>query len=112
MNKPQSYFASLVVGVAMLAPMAASASTSVEVSARSNGERIQLDVATDMLATDEGAAQVYASMKKRAMAACKREIPRKTGKKLRVKSCTRKLVNGFVKDLDDGRVSALHDKKG
>lgn len=108
MKNPRHKFIALGAAALMFAPSVTMAATSVDVSARSYGEVVEMTVDMDTLAGEEGATQIYKAMKARADAACKRDIPRITGKKVRMKKCMKQLVGGFVRDLDDERVTALH----
>jgi len=90
-------------------PIAAQAAISVEVSARSYGEKVTFTVVMDELDSEAGIAELYKAMAERAEAACKKDIPRNLGRTVNKKRCQKQLMNGFVKDLDHDRVTSLHN---
>ncbi|GLQ22677.1 hypothetical protein GCM10007853_05510 [Algimonas ampicilliniresistens] len=90
-------------------PIAAqAAATTVEVSARSYGEKVTFTYVMDEMDTDEAAAEMYKAMARKADVACKKDIPRSLGRTVNKKRCTKQILNGFVKDLDNDRISGLH----
>lgn len=99
----------VAIAALLVAPSTAFAATSVKLTAKSYGERVSMTVPMDTLAEDNGAAAVYDTMAKRVEAACKRDIPKKIGRAVRMSKCTRQLMDGFVEDLDHAGVTALHD---
>lgn len=100
----------LAAGLSLaVVPIAAqAAATSVEISARSYGEKVTFTVVMDELDTDEAAAELYKALTHKAEVACKMDIPRTLGRSINKTRCERQILNGFVKDLDNERVTGLH----
>ena len=102
----------LLSAIAMTAlPVAAQAAEKIEISARSNGERITVSVPAELLETQDGMEKLYSALQRKAEKSCKTTIPMRTRGNISTSRCTRKLMKGFVAELDHGGMAALRAQK-
>lgn len=111
-TKPIARTALLAGALMMTAlPAAAQVAAKVEISAKSNGERITVAVPTSLMTSDDGMEKLYTALQRKAEKSCKVTIPMRIGSSVTVGRCTRKLMNGFVADLDHSGMAALHAQR-
>lgn len=100
-----------LLAMPLSAQAADQAADKVKISATSNGERITLSVPMHLLETDEGTRKLYTALERRAEKSCKTTIPMRRGNSVPVGQCTKRLMKGFVADLDDDGLAAVHADK-
>jgi len=89
-------------------PLTAAAATGQKISASAHGERVSVTVPLDVLSTEDGAIRVYRALERKAKKSCKMTIPQRLGRSVPLTSCTRDLMDGFIAELDDAGLTALH----
>jgi UrcA family protein len=89
-------------------PLTAFAASGQKISARAHGERVSVTVPMEVLSTEDGAARIYQALERKAKRSCKITIPQRLGRSVPIGSCSRDLMDDFVKALDHEGLTALH----
>ena len=105
-SKPIALLA--LTAAALSLPMTASAGDTQKITAKAYGQHISVAVPMALLSTDDGTVKIYRALERKAEKSCKTTIRLAVSPSLSVRRCTAMLLDGFVADLDDEGMTALH----